>query len=201
MQKQSMDKLLQSMTKTIEAMASTVEIRAPYTAGHQRRVAQLAEAIAQELGLAEDEAQGIYLAATVHDIGDIQIPAEILTRPGSLNSIEREIVQNHPQAGYDILKGIDFPWPIAEMIHQHHERLDGSGYPKGLQGDQILMGAKVIAVADVVEAMSSHRPYRASLGVEAALAELEAHKGRLYEPAVVEACIKLIRDQKFTFQA
>lgn len=201
MQKQSMDKLLQSMKKTIEAMASTVEIRAPYTAGHQRRVAQLAEAIAQELGLPEDEAQGIYLAASVHDIGDIQIPAEILTRPGSLNSIEREIVQNHPQAGYDILKGIDFPWPIAEMIYQHHERLDGSGYPKGLLGDQILLGAKVIAVSDVVEAMSSHRPYRASLGVEAALAELEAHKGRLYEPAVVDACISLIREKKFAFQA
>lgn len=201
MQKQSMDKLLQSMTKTIEAMASTVEIRAPYTAGHQRRVAQLAEAIAQELGLPEDETQGVYLAATVHDIGDIQIPAEILTRPSSLNSIEREIVQNHPQAGYDILKNIDFPWPIAEMVYQHHERLDGSGYPKGLKGDQILLGAKVIAVADVVEAMSSHRPYRASLGIDAALAELEAHQGRLYEPTIVAACIRLIREKKFTFQA
>jgi HD-GYP domain-containing protein (c-di-GMP phosphodiesterase class II) len=201
MQKQSMDKLLQTMKKTIEAMASTVEFRAPYTAGHQRRVAQLAEAIAQELGLPEDETQGIYLAATIHDIGDIQIPAEILTRPGSLNSIEREIVQSHPQAGYDILKGIDFSWPIAEMVFQHHERLDGSGYPKGLKGDQILLGAKVIAVADVMEAMSSHRPYRASLGVEAAIAELETHKGQLYEAAVVDACIKLVQEKKFVFQS
>jgi len=201
MQKQSMDKLLQSMTKTIEAMASTVELRAPYTAGHQRRVAQLAEAIAQELGLPEDETQGIYLAASIHDIGDIQIPAEILTRPRSLNSIEQKIMQNHPQAGYDILKGIDFPWPIAEMVYQHHERLDGSGYPQGLMGDQILLGAKVLAVADVVEAMSSHRPYRASLGMEAALAELEGHKGQLYEPAAVAACIKLIREKEFVFRA
>lgn len=200
-QKQAMDKLLHSMKKTIEAMASTVELRAPYTSGHQRRVAQLAKAIAQELGLPEEETQGIYLAATIHDIGDIQIPAEILTRPGGLTNIEQEIVHLHPKAGYDILKEIDFPWPIAEMVYQHHERLDGSGYPNGLKGDQILMGAKVIAVADVVEAMSSHRPYRASLGVEAAIAELEAHKGRLYEPAVAAACIKLVQEQKFVFQA
>lgn len=201
MQKQAMDKLLHSMKKTIEAMVSTVELRAPYTAGHQRRVAQLAEAIARELGLPEEETQGIYLAATIHDIGDIQIPAEILTRPGSLTNIEQEIVHLHPKAGYDILKEIDFPWPIAEMVYQHHERLDGSGYPNGLKGDQILMGAKVIGVADVVEAMSSHRPYRASLGVEAALVELEAHKGSRYEAAVVDACIRLVRDKQFAFAA
>lgn len=199
MQKQAMDKLLHSMKKTIEAMASTVEFRAPYTAGHQRRVAQLAGAIAQELGLPEEEVQGIYLAASVHDIGDIQIPAEILTRPGSLTNIEREIVHLHPRAGYDILKGIEFPWPIAEMVYQHHERLDGSGYPNGLKGDQILMGARVIAVADVVEAMSSHRPYRSSLGLDAALTELEARKGSVYEPAVVDACVGLFRDKKFAF--
>jgi len=201
MQKQSMAKLLDSMQKTIEAMAFTVEIRSPYTAGHQRRAAQLAEAIAREMGLPEEEVHGIFLAAMVHDIGDIQIPAEILTRPRGLSDLEREIVQNHPLAGYDIFKSIDFPWPIAEMVYQHHERLDGSGYPRGLKGEQILMGARVIAVADVVEAMSSHRPYRASLGLEAALAELEAHKGQRYEPAAVAACIKLVRDKKFVFQA
>lgn len=199
MQKQSMDKLLQSMKKTVEAMASTVEIRAPYTAGHQRRVASLAEAIARELGLPEETVQGIYLAASIHDIGDIQIPAEILTRPGKLNPIEREIVQAHPQAGYDILKEIDFPWPIAEMVYQHHERLDGSGYPRGLKGEQILTGAQVIAVADVVEAMSSHRPYRASLGLDAALAELQAHQGQAYDPAAVAACLRLFREKRFVF--
>jgi putative nucleotidyltransferase with HDIG domain len=200
LQKQAMDKLLQSMKKTIEAMAATVEIRAPYTAGHQRRVAQLAEAIARELGLPQDEVHGIYLAASVHDIGDIQIPAEILTRPGRLNPIEQQIVQSHARAGYDILKGIDFPWPIAEMVHQHHERMDGSGYPQGLRGEQILPGARVMAVADVVEAMSSHRPYRASLGLEAALAEIDAHRGQAYDPAAVVACLRLFREKKFVFQ-
>lgn len=200
MQKQAMDKLLQSMKKTIEAMAATVELRAPYTAGHQRRVAQLAEAIARELGLSQDEVHGIYLAASVHDIGDIQIPAEILTRPGKLNPIEQQIVQSHSQAGYDILKGIDFPWPIAEMVHQHHERMDGSGYPQGLRGEQILLGARVIAVADVVEAMSSHRPYRPSLGLEAALAEIEAHQNQKYDPTAVAACLRLFRDKRFAFQ-
>lgn len=200
LQKQAMDKLLQSMRKTIEAMAATVELRAPYTAGHQRRVAQLAEAIAQELGLPQDEVHGIYLAASVHDIGDIQIPAEILTRPGKLNPIEQQIVQSHARAGYDILKGIDFPWPIAEMVHQHHERMDGSGYPQGLRGEQILLGARVMAVADVVEAMSSHRPYRPSLGLAAALAEIEAHQGQAYDAAVVAACLRLFRERKFVFQ-
>ncbi len=201
MQKQSMNKLVDSMQKTIEAMASTVEIRSPYTAGHQRRAARLAEAIAREMGLPDEEVHGILLAAMVHDIGDIQIPAEILTRPRGLSALERELVQAHPQAGYDILKGIDFSWPIAEMVYQHHERLDGSGYPRGLKGDEILMGARVIAVADVVEAMSSHRPYRASLGLEAALAELEAHKGQAYEPAAVDACIRLFRDKQYTLPA
>lgn len=201
MQKQSMAKLLDSMQKTIEAMASTVEIRSPYTAGHQRRAARLAEAIAREMALPDDEVRGIFLAAMVHDIGDIQIPAEILTRPRGLSDLEREMVQAHPQAGYDILKGIDFSWPIAEMVYQHHERLDGSGYPRGLKGDEILMGARVIAVADVVEAMSSHRPYRASLGLDAALAELEAHRGQAYDPAAVDACIRLFRQQRFTLPA
>jgi len=199
LQKQTMDRLLKSMEKTIAAIASTVEIRAPYTAGHQRRVARLAEAIARELGLSEDEVQGIFLAASVHDIGDIQIPAEILTRPGSLSSIELEIVRHHPRAGYDILKDIDFQWPIAEMVYQHHERLDGSGYPRGLKGEQIIIGARIIAAADVVEAMSSHRPHRPSLGLDAALAELETKQGQAYDPVVVAACLKLMREQRFVF--
>lgn len=199
-EKLSTAKLLDSMEKTIEAMASMIEMRSPYTAGHQKRAARLAEAVARKMGLPELEVHGIYLATLVHDIGDIQIPAEILSRPGRLSDVERRIIQSHPRAGYDILKGIDFLWPIAEMILQHHERLDGSGYPQGLKGEQILMGARVIAVADVVEAISSHRPHRASLGLDAALVELEAGKGQAYEPAAVDACLSLFRNQQFDFQ-
>ncbi len=184
--------LRKSLDATVQAIASTLELRDPYTAGHQRNVARLAAAIAREIGMAEDEIDGVYLAGTIHDVGKINVPAEILSKPGKLTSLEFQIIQTHAEAGYDVVKGIEFPWPIAEMILQHHERLDGSGYPTGLKGDAILPGAKILAVADVVEAMTAHRPYRAALGLDAALAEIERGKGSIYDRAAVEACVRLL---------
>jgi hypothetical protein len=186
-------RLEQSMEKTIEAIAATVEMRDRYTAGHEQRVARIATAIATDMGLPADKAQGIRLASIVHDLGKIGIPAEILSKPGKLSRNEYELIKEHPQIGYDILKGVDFPWPIAQAILQHHERMDGSGYPNGLKGEAILLDARIIAVADVVEAMTSHRPFRTALGLEAALAEIEKGRGRLYDPAAVDSCLKLFR--------
>lgn len=195
---QSIDALLQSMEKTVQVLAAMIEIRSPYTAGHQRRVAQLVSDIAQEMGLSEFEIHGMYLAATIHDVGDIQIPAEILVKPAKLTSHELKMVQQHPKVGYQLLKDINFPWPIAQIICQHHERLDGSGYPNGLKEPEIILGARVLAVADVLEAMSSHRPYRPSLGVAAALEEIEQHRGILYDATVVDACLRLFREKSYT---
>lgn len=182
-----------SLEATIGAIASTVEMRDPYTAGHQQRVARLAVAIARELGLSEHQIEGLYLAGIIHDVGKITIPAEILSKPGDLPRVEFQLIQAHPQAGYDVVKGVDFPWPIAEIVRQHHERLDGSGYPQGLAGEQILPEAKILAVADVVEAMMSYRPYRPALGIAAALQEITEGRGRLYDPAAVDTCIELFR--------
>jgi PAS domain S-box-containing protein/putative nucleotidyltransferase with HDIG domain len=195
----SAQRLLRSMEATIQAVAGTVEMRDAYTAGHQRRVAELASAIARDMGLVEEQVHGVYLAAVVHDVGKIQIPAEILTKPGKLSRIEFELIKSHPEVGYDILKGVDFPWPIAQIVYQHHERLDGLGYPRGLKSDEILLEAKIIMVADVVEAMASHRPYRAAVGVEAALQELVAHAQR-YDANVVRSCISLFREKGFAFK-
>ncbi len=189
-----------SLEATIGAIANTVEMRDPYTAGHQQRVARLAVAMARDLALPEAQIQGLYLAGVIHDVGKIDIPSEILNKPGKLSKLEFQLIQQHAQSGYDIVKGVDFPWPIAEMVRQHHERLDGSGYPQGLAGDAILPEARILAVADVVEAMMSHRPYRAALGIEAALAEIEQGKGRLYDPAAVEACTALFRQDRFSFE-
>ena len=191
----TMAKLRQSMRQGIRAMAHIVEVRDPYTAGHQERVACLARAISQTLGLPEDEVAGIYYASLVHDIGKISIPGEILSKPGRLSSAEFELIRVHPQAGYDIVRSIDFPWPVNDIVLQHHERLDGSGYPQGLTGDQISYGAVIVAVADVVEAMSSHRPYRPALGIEAALDEIRKNRGRLYDPGVVDACESIVLAQ------
>ena len=186
--------LERAMQATIQALANTLDLRDPYTAGHQRRVTVLAVALGRRLGLDDARLQGLRFASVVHDIGKISVPAEILTRPGRLSALEYAIVQTHVEAGYDILKGIDFPWPIAEIVRQHHERYDGSGYPRQLCGDAILLEARVLAVCDVAEAMSSHRPYRASLGVDAALAELARGRGLLYDPAVVDACAAVFAD-------
>ena len=177
-----------------DAMAAMVEVRDPYTSGHQSRVAFIASAIAVAMGLDQTTVEGIDLAARIHDIGKIGTPAEILSRPSKLSPMEWELIKLHAQAGADIIKGISFPWPVAEMIVQHHERLDGSGYPYGLGGEEICLGARIIAVADTVEAMSSHRPYRAALGVEAAIDEIVAQRGKLFDPVVVDACVALVRD-------
>ena len=175
-------------------------MRDAYTAGHERRVAELATAIAREIGLNEDKIEGLFLAATIHDLGKINVPAELLSKPGKLTPLEYQMLQTHVQAGYEIIKGVKFPWPIAQIVLQHHERLDGSGYPQGLKGEAMLPEAKILAVADVVESMMSHRPYRQALGVEVALAQVEQSQGRLYDPAAVEACVRLFRNKGFNFQ-
>jgi len=197
----SAERLQRSLEATIQAVAGTVEMRDAYTAGHQRRVAELATAIARDMGLAQDQVHGVYLAAVVHDLGKIHIPAEILTKPGKLSPIEFELIKMHPEAGYDILKGVDFPWPIAQIVFQHHERLDGSGYPRGLKGDGILLEARILMVADVVEAMASYRPYRPALGIDLALQEITAHAGQYYDADVVRSCISLFREKAFVFKA
>ncbi|MCL6613736.1 MAG: HD domain-containing protein [Firmicutes bacterium] len=196
----SLARLRKAIEGTIKAMALIVEIRDPYTAGHQRRVARLAERIAKEMWLPLEQILGIKLAATIHDIGKIAIPAEILSKPGRITHIERELIKTHPQVGFDILKSVDFPWPIAQIVHQHHERLDGSGYPAGLKGEEIILEARILAVADVVEAMSSHRPYRPALGIQEALAEIEKHAGILYDQAVVRLCVHLFEDLHFELE-
>jgi PAS domain S-box-containing protein len=198
--KESGRKLIAAMGAIIESISATIEIRDPYTAGHQRRVADLAFAIAHELNLPEPASRGLRLGCMVHDIGKMYIPAEILSKPGKLNEIEFSMIKVHPQAGYDILKHIDFPWPIAQMVLQHHERLDGSGYPQGLSGDKIIMEARILSVADVVEAMSSHRPYRPSRGIDLALEEIAKNKGVLYDPVVAETCIRLFKEKSFVFE-
>lgn len=191
------NELRASMLAFVTAIASTVEMRDPYTAGHQRRTAHLASAIAKELQLPDYLIEGLNLASVVHDIGKIRIPAEILCKPGRLDELEFGLIKRHPETGYEILKSIDFPWPIANIVLQHHERLDNSGYPYGLMADEILFEAKILSVADVVEAMSSHRPYRPGLGVEAALNEITLHRGVLYDTSVVDACVTLFQDKGY----
>jgi putative two-component system response regulator len=187
-----------SMLDFITAIASAVEMRDPYTAGHQRRTANLAAAIARELHMPEEQIEGLYLAGVVHDVGKMRVPAEILCKPGRLSATEYSLIKEHPEAGFDILKSINFPWPIPQIVRQHHERQNGQGYPQGINETEILLEAKILAVADVVEAMMSHRPYRAGLGIEVALEEIVQHRGTLYDPAVVDACMKLFREQKYS---
>ncbi|WP_295384684.1 HD domain-containing phosphohydrolase [uncultured Thiodictyon sp.] len=184
------DTLLESVT----AIAATVEMRDPYTSGHQRRVANLAVLIGAQLQLSAHDLEGLQIASAVHDVGKIRIPSEILTKPSKLDRVEFDFIKTHSQTGYEILKNIHFPWPIAEVVLQHHERLDGSGYPRGLEGDEILLEARILAVADVVESMSTSRPYRKSLGVEAAIAEIQAGRATKFDPLVVDAFIA-VHDQ------
>jgi HD-GYP domain-containing protein (c-di-GMP phosphodiesterase class II) len=193
----SMYLVQKSLEDALQAITYTVELRDAYTAGHQRRSTDLAARIGTELGLAAEGIRGLRLACAVHDIGNIQIPASILSKPAQLTALEYRLVQTHCQAGCEILKGIEFPWPLAEIVLQHHERLDGSGYPRGLTDGQILLEARVIAVADVVTAMASHRPYRRALGVEAALAEVLHGRGTRYDTAVVDACVRLFREHGY----
>ncbi|MDO8786617.1 MAG: PAS domain S-box protein [Sulfuritalea sp.] len=196
-QQESAHKLEKALENTIQAIATTIETRDPYTAGHQQRVSRLAAAIAREMGLNQARVTGVQRGAEIHDIGKIYVPAEILNRPGKLSDIEFSMIKTHPQVGYDIIKDIEFPWPIAEMILQHHERLDGSGYPHGLTGNAISLEAKIIAVADVVEAMMNHRPYRPALGLDSALEAIDRGSGRLYDAAVVAACTRLLGSGEF----
>jgi len=191
------ERLRKALGGTIQAIAVTVETRDPYTAGHQRRVADLSRAIAKEMGLESDQTEGIRMAGVIHDLGKIAIPAEILSKPSKLSEIEYRLIQNHSRAGYDILKDIEFPWPVARIVLQHHERIDGSGYPAGLKGEEILIEARIIAVADVVEAIASYRPYRPGLGMEKALDEITRNKGVLYDPIVVEACLRLFNEKNY----
>jgi putative nucleotidyltransferase with HDIG domain len=195
----NLNKLRKTLGAIIQAFEHTIEIRDPYTAGHQRRVADLARAIATEIGLSQDMIDGIRIAGIIHDIGKIYIPAEILSSPRSLTAMEFNLVKSHPQVGYDLLKAIEFPWPVAMIIKQHHERIDGSGYPKNLKGKDIMIEAKILAVADVVEAMASHRPYRPALGLDKALDEIRKNSGILYDTRIVNACLKIFKNGEFDF--
>ncbi len=193
------DKLQRILVQSVDSLGFALEKRDAYTAGHQRRVAQLAVAVARLLGLSEHETIGLSLASSVHDIGKMGVPLELLVKPGRLSEDELKTIWRHPEVGYVILKDIEFSWPIAEMVYQHHERINGSGYPRGLSGDWILLEAKILCVADVVEAMASDRPYRPAIGIEGALEELSLNKGVLYEPRVVDACMKLFKENSFQF--
>ena len=194
-------KLRKALDGIIQTIALTVETRDPYTAGHQTRVAKIASAIAKEMRLEENQIEGVHIAGIIHDLGKISVPAEILSKPSRLTETEFSLIKEHPQVGYNIMKNIEFPWAIAKMVLQHHERLDGSGYPSGLTGDEILKEAKIIGVADVVEAMASHRPYRPALGIEPAIREIKKNRGVLYDPEVVDACLNVFSEKKFNFDA
>ena len=199
--RETLSSLRNALGGIVQVLSIATEKRDPYTAGHQRRVADLARAIGQEMGLAAERVEGLRLAGTIHDVGKVSIPAEILSKPGSLTENEFKLIQDHPKVGHDILCDVDFSWPIAEMVLQHHERMDGSGYPGGLKGNDILFEARILGVSDVVEAMASHRPYRPALGIAAALEEIDENKGVLYDSDVVAACLKLFREKKFILKA
>ncbi|HOV85230.1 MAG TPA: response regulator [Syntrophobacteraceae bacterium] len=189
------------LEQSIRALSLAMEFKDPYTAGHQRRVAALAEAIALELGLSRGVVDAVRMGGLVHDIGKISVPSEILAKPARLQPVEFQLIRQHTEAGFEILKNVDFEWPIAEIAFQHHERMDGSGYPRGLTGDKTLVEARIIAVSDVVEAMSSHRPYRAALGIDAALEEISRGRGTWFDPEVVDVCVRLFREKHFEFNA
>jgi len=196
----NMERFKKAMEGVVQVIASIVEVRDPYTAGHQRRVAELACAIAEEMGFSEEGIEEIRMAALVHDIGKIYVPAEILSKPSRLTEIEFSMIKSHPQVAYDILKSVEFPWPIFRLVLQHHEMMNSSGYPGGLRGEDILPGARILAVADVVEAMASHRPYRPALGLEKALDQISQNRGVLYDPEVADACFRVFNEKGFTFE-
>ena len=196
----TLDSLRKAVGVTIQVMVSAVETRDPYTAGHQVRSANLARYIAAEMGLPQEKIDGIRMAGSIHDIGKLSIPAEILSKPTKLSEIEFSLIKEHARQGYEILRNVESPWPLAEMVYQHHERMDGSGYPRNLKGDEILMEARILAVSDVVESMASHRPYRAGLGIEAALEEIEKNRDIFYDSAVTDACLRLFREKGFKLE-
>jgi len=196
----TLNSLRKAVSMTIQVLVAAVEARDPYTAGHQRRAANLARAIAAEMGLPPEKIEGIRMAGYIHDIGKLSIPAEILSKPTKLSEIEFALIKEHAQSGYEILKNVESPWQLAEMVYQHHERMDGSGYPRKLQGNDIIIEARILAVADVVEAMASHRPYRPSLGIDLALAEIEKNRGIVYDDDVVAAGIRIFRLNGFKLE-
>ncbi len=198
--KRAQETLLRTLGGTVAALSTAVEMRDPYTAGHQLRVSRLGCAIAVELGLSEERIEGMQVMGFLHDIGKIIVPAEILSKPSKLTEYEFRFIKEHSQAGYDILKGIEFPWPVASAVVQHHERLNGSGYPSGLAGDEIILEAKILAVSDVIESMASHRPYRPALGIEKALDEVTKNSGLLYDPHVVKSSLRLFKKKGFSFE-
>jgi len=198
--KESYEKLKKTLNDIISTLASIVEVRDPYTSGHQKRVTQLATAIAEEMGLDNDKVESIRIAAQIHDIGKINLPESILTRPGRLSEIEYDMIKTHSQLGHDMIKNVEFPWSIADIILQHHERMNGSGYPEGLKGKDIMLEARIIGVSDVVEAMASHRPYRPALGINKALEEINRGRGKLYDKNVVDACNRVFKRKKFKFK-
>jgi len=193
----TLESLRKAVGTTIQVMVSAVEMKDPYTAGHQIRSADIARTIAIEMGLDQNKIDGIHIAGSIHDIGKLSIPSEILSKPTKLTDIEFLLIKEHPRSGYEMLKDVESPWPLAEIIYQHHELMNGTGYPRNLKGDEILVEARILAVADVVEAMTSHRPYRASLGIEAALEEIEKNKGILYDNTVADACLRLFREKGY----
>ncbi len=194
--KETMKQLHRALYETIDAITLMSEIKDPYTSGHQKRVAIISSAIATELGLSKDMIDGIYVAGLLHDVGKISIPNDILAKPGKLNEGEFIIIKNHPVVSYSILEHIEFPWPVASIVNQHHERIDGSGYPNGIRGEKMSVGSRILSVADVVEAMTAHRPYRPALGLKKALSEIKNNKGILYDLEVSEACVRVFKDKK-----
>ena len=198
--RKTMKDLKKALDAIVHVLALTVEVRDPYTAGHQRRVANLARAIAAEMGLLEEVAESIYMGGVIHDLGKISVPAELLSKPSRLSENEFNLIKDHPQVGYNILKDIEFPWDIARMVLQHHEKMDGSGYPQGLSGEDILLEARILTVADIVEAMASHRPYRPALGIDKALEEISINKGKFYDTEAANACLRIFKDKEFEFK-
>ena len=193
-------KLQENLDEIVHAMSLTAEKRDPYTAGHQKRTTELALALAEEMGLSEHQIKGVQMAGLIHDMGKISIPAEILSKPGKLNEVEFQLVRRHPQVAFEILKKIDFPWPVDLIVLQHHEKMNCSGYPQGLAGAEILLEARILCVADVVESIDSHRPYRPSLGIDKALEEISKNRGILYDQDVVDACLRLFKEKNFRYQ-
>jgi len=196
----TLDSLRKSFSATVQVLVSAVETRDPYTSGHQIRSADLARAIATEMGLPRERIEGLRMAGSIHDIGKMSIPADILVKPTKLTDLEFSLIKEHANKGFEMLKDVESPWPLAQIVHQHHERMDGSGYPRNLKGDEILIEARILAVADVVEAMASYRPYRPAIGLDAALAEIENNKGTLYHADAVEACLRLFREKGFQLE-
>jgi PAS domain S-box-containing protein len=194
---QTLESLRKAIGTTIQVLVSAVESRDSYTSGHQSRSADLACAIATEMGLDQEKIEGILMAGIIHDIGKLSIPAEILSKPTKLTEIEFSLIKEHSRSGYEMLKDVESPWPLAEIVYQHHERMNGSGYPRNLKGNEIITESQILAVADVVEAMASHRPYRPTLGIKAALEEIEKNRGILYDNAVADACLRLFREKGY----